>query len=337
MVEYQKFYDKWREATWTYESPFPVEYDPIIRYCAAIEDQNPYFLDPVFASKHKFEKVLCPPSFVWHFARPQVWPKSDFGIYRLQRDRLAWLGMASLHISDDMTWHAPVRVGDQLRAEYWISKIEKRPIPRDPQAVWLDHDRKIFNQRGELVNVSKSGFVYLRSPKEVGGAAALAQKPRARRPESVAPKPAHVLGPSSSWEDANQPGVALPDLEFKLTEKKFYEHVSAVQDWMPPHHSTEFATAWNYPAITLSAHYKRGLFCRLLTDVALPDGELHTFRADFREFDCLNDTIVVGGAVDRAYLKDGVGMVDLNMWIKNNNRGVSTRARATISLPRKSS
>ena len=43
------------------EALYPIEYEPIRRYCHAAGDSNPLFLDPEYARATAYGAVLCPP------------------------------------------------------------------------------------------------------------------------------------------------------------------------------------------------------------------------------------------------------------------------------------
>ena len=47
---------------------YPVEYEPIRRWCQMVEDDNPLFLNPEYAKKTKYEEVVCPPFAITLFS-----------------------------------------------------------------------------------------------------------------------------------------------------------------------------------------------------------------------------------------------------------------------------
>ena len=46
---------------------YPVEHDPIRRYCHAADITYPLFLDPEYAAQTPHERVVCPPLFIGYF------------------------------------------------------------------------------------------------------------------------------------------------------------------------------------------------------------------------------------------------------------------------------
>ena len=54
---------------------YPVEYDPIRRYCHMTGELNPLYLDPDAAARGPYGRVMCPPGFVVYCGSPAVTPK----------------------------------------------------------------------------------------------------------------------------------------------------------------------------------------------------------------------------------------------------------------------
>ena len=49
---------------------YPVEYEPIRRFCHMVEDTNPLFLDPHYADTTKYVSVIVPPVMTSAFSGP---------------------------------------------------------------------------------------------------------------------------------------------------------------------------------------------------------------------------------------------------------------------------
>ncbi|MBW1888123.1 MAG: MaoC family dehydratase N-terminal domain-containing protein [Deltaproteobacteria bacterium] len=148
---------------------YPLEYEPIRRYCLMIDDDNPLYLDPEFAKKTRYGGVVYPP-----FA--------PFGIM----DRGSPEKMANLEKSDDMImpptpgryfinmaqeweWFTPAIVGDRLTSKTRLGDVYIKPIRIDPKAFWVITETHISNQRDEKVCILKNILLCHRSPEEVAG------------------------------------------------------------------------------------------------------------------------------------------------------------------------
>ena len=53
---------------------YPVEYDPIRRFCHMTNDDNPLFLDPEYAKKSRFGDIIAPMTAVSLVTGNGIWP-----------------------------------------------------------------------------------------------------------------------------------------------------------------------------------------------------------------------------------------------------------------------
>lgn len=143
---------------------YPVEYDPIRRHCHMVDDDNPLFLDPDFAAGTSHGGVIAPPVLAGYFAGNGVWPSLDepnvMGDVPTRGERLINMNVA-------WEYHAPVRVGDWLSSESEVVDIFEKPIRLDPKAVWIVTERRIYNQRDELVATNRNTLLTHRRPEVV--------------------------------------------------------------------------------------------------------------------------------------------------------------------------
>ena len=151
------------------EGRYPVEHDPIRRYCHMIGDTNPLFLDPQFAAAGPHGAVVVPPSLVPYFAGKGPWPKTP----RPDRQAPSWTygiptpGDRGINMSTVWEYPAPVRVGDRLRAETRVSDVFCKAIRLDPEAVWIVTETDIWNQDGILVARGTNTVLSHRAPDKV--------------------------------------------------------------------------------------------------------------------------------------------------------------------------
>lgn len=135
---------------------YPVEYEPIRRYCQMVDNANPLFLDPDYARKTKYGGVISPPAMVPIFATtgamPNPWPPVDESQLPLAvLKEVPVRGSAVINMSQDLEFLKPVRVGDQLSAKERVVNIYEKSIRLDPKAIWVLTETAITNQRQEVV------------------------------------------------------------------------------------------------------------------------------------------------------------------------------------------
>jgi acyl dehydratase len=150
---------------------YPVEHDPIRRYCHMIGDMNPLFLDPEIASRGPHGRVIVPLPLVPYFAGNGPWPRRSEPGERKVAARFTYgvptPGDRGLNLSTAWSYLVPVGVGDHLRAEVVIDDIFMKPVRLDPAAVWIVTRTDISNQDAETVVQSRNTVLVHRSPTEV--------------------------------------------------------------------------------------------------------------------------------------------------------------------------
>ena len=144
---------------------YPVEHDPIRRHCHMVEDNNPLFIDPVYAAGTEHGTVLCPPSgwLALYFASLGPWPAAFEPLFPI----VPTPGKRIVNMSQDIEWFERIKIGDHLSVVRRIVDVYQKGIQIDPEAVWIVSDVDITNQRDELVCRIRNTFLTHRTPAEV--------------------------------------------------------------------------------------------------------------------------------------------------------------------------
>lgn len=145
---------------------YPVEYDPIRRFCHMTGDRNPLFLDPEYAKKTRFGSVICPPGLVHLFAGVG-WPTETINEF------LALIpapGDRPVNLTHEAEWFKPVRVGDQLYEKMHLVDVYMKPIKLDPKAFWFVFETIITNQDGDVVCIERTTRLRHRTPEQIAEA-----------------------------------------------------------------------------------------------------------------------------------------------------------------------
>lgn len=147
---------------------YPVEYDPIRRHSHMVDDNNPLFLDPIYAAATSHGAVLCPPSgwLALYFASLGPWPAAFEPLIPI----VPTPGKRIINMSQEVEWFARIKVGDRLSVRRRIADVFAKAISLDPDAVWIVAEITISNQRDETVCVVRNTLVTHRSPEEVAAA-----------------------------------------------------------------------------------------------------------------------------------------------------------------------
>lgn len=131
---------------------YPVERDPIRRYCHMVDDLNPRYL----------ERGECPPVLVDYFASAGPWPPAELDIISLVR-QIPTPGDRLVNLGHEFEWFHTVRVGDRLGAFHRIVAVEVRPTRLDPLSVWIrtrttfvDAERRVVAERLNQIMVHRT-------------------------------------------------------------------------------------------------------------------------------------------------------------------------------------
>jgi acyl dehydratase len=150
---------------------YPVEHDPIRRYCHMIGDTNPLFVDPEAAQRGPHGRVIAPLPLVPYFAGNGPWPRNAVPT---STPRFTYgvptPGDRGLNMGTAWSYLAAVGVGDRLRASVVIDDIYAKGVRLDPAAVWIVSRTDIFNQDDYLVVQTRNTLLVHRAKAEVDGA-----------------------------------------------------------------------------------------------------------------------------------------------------------------------
>jgi 3-oxo-4,17-pregnadiene-20-carboxyl-CoA hydratase beta subunit len=137
------------------------------------------------------------------------------------------------------------------------------------------------------------------------------------------------------WEDVSV-GEDVPGFSVQLDATAMVLQVSGSQDWNLVHHDTAFAQESGMSGIFYNTGWTTGMLGRLLTDWAGRSGWVEKLSFQMRGMNS-------SGAMVRAYAKvtdkrreDSKTLVDLDIFLENDQVGVTTPGRATVRLPSRS-
>jgi acyl dehydratase len=150
---------------------YPVEHDPIRRHEHMCYGKNPLFIDPQYGRQSKYGDNIAPGVMADYFAGDGTWPNWNGGdslpVRRDSKLDVPTLGDRAINLSTSWEFLKPIKVGDRLWSEPSIADVFIKPIRLDPKAVWVINETRIYNQRDELVAISRNTGLRHREPHEV--------------------------------------------------------------------------------------------------------------------------------------------------------------------------
>lgn len=136
------------------------------------------------------------------------------------------------------------------------------------------------------------------------------------------------------WEDVRV-GDELPGFSMKLDWTTMALQVSGSQDWSPVHHDFDFARDSGMQGIFYNTGWTAGALGRLLSDWAGPTGWVERLGFQMRGMNGNGVVVRAHGKVTGLRLENGKALVDLDVFIENDQVGVTTPGKATIRLPQR--
>jgi len=144
---------------------YPVEYDPIRRYCHSTGDENPLYLDPDYGKKSRFGGTPVPMCGVHLSGGNGIWPpKAETG---QGLPPVPTLGQSAINLTTEWEFLKPVLVGDHLSTSQKIEDVYIKPIRLDPLAFWRVTANVYRNSANEVVAIHRNIGLAHRKPDEV--------------------------------------------------------------------------------------------------------------------------------------------------------------------------
>ncbi len=143
---------------------YPVEYEPIRRWCHMVNCLNPLYLDEEYAKKTKWGGVICPPFMIASFARrtpstisasgPEIdWPPAR-PAEEEERIQPPAAGNHGIAMGGETEFLKVVRIGDRIGFNQRLVDVYIKKIRIDPEAFWIATDTIYVNQYLETVAIS---------------------------------------------------------------------------------------------------------------------------------------------------------------------------------------
>ena len=127
----------------------------ILRFCYAVGDLNPLYLDEEFAKRTSFGWTVAPPMF---FDIPTL---PEYPLGRLKDDGLPQTGLGpplkstrAMAGGNEVEFFKPIRVGDRITRVSKIAEIYEKE-GRSGTLVFTVYEHRYSNQDGDLVAVER--------------------------------------------------------------------------------------------------------------------------------------------------------------------------------------
>jgi len=139
-------------------SEYPMEYEPLRRYCMMVDDKNPLFQSPEFAKTTKYGEVISPPF------TPSGIMEKNLPFFEVMPPRP---GPFLINLSQEWELMKPIKVGDRISSQATLADAYTKPIKLDPKAMCIVFETEVTNQNDETVCIYRNILLSHRSPSQV--------------------------------------------------------------------------------------------------------------------------------------------------------------------------
>ena len=143
---------------------YPIEYEPLRRYCHMVDDENPLFFDPEYAKNTKYGSVIMPPfALMMYLGHSSMWPSKEVVSLIMPPTP----GSNYINMAQEWELLKPIHVGDHITFKTRLADVYMKSISIDPKAFWVVNELTFKNQSGEVVAIIRNRILVHRSPEEV--------------------------------------------------------------------------------------------------------------------------------------------------------------------------
>ena len=175
LAEAKKWIGRETKLVW---GRYPVEREPIRRWCHMVKCNNPLYLDDGYAKKTKWGGIICPPLMIPIFGHlrygpsssgPETdWPPLKEGEEEESANILPpTAGKSAINLGGPIEFLKVVRLGDRIGHKEKLVDVYTKPIRFDPEAFWIATETIYVNQHMDTIANVQNSLIKHRSPEEI--------------------------------------------------------------------------------------------------------------------------------------------------------------------------
>lgn len=138
------------------------------------------------------------------------------------------------------------------------------------------------------------------------------------------------------FEDV-QIGQEIPNVvKGPMTTAHIMRWSASMENWHRIHYDRVYAIEHDkLPDVLVAGSWKQHILMQLVQDWVGLEGWAWKVDFQFRDMDLPGDKIIAWGKVTKKYEKQGMGMVELEIGLRNSRNIDSTKGTALVALPQK--
>ena len=321
-----------RKNAW-WEPPEPVTRSEVRRFAEATLNPGPLHLDEGYAARSRWGGVVAPPTYV---IRP---PYGGIAIHgpSARTFRVDIPGAPrGVNAGNEVEVFRPVRVGDIVRQRTRLAEVQEK-TGRSGPFVLIVVETVYVDGQGEVLALARQE--HIRLPPREGG--------EERRQPAEGPLPASSVRDGRHAPDVRygarplafdevEVGTELPPNAYgPVTSEMVVRFSAAVENYEALHHDFLWCREHGFPNVLINGPLKQGLLGTYLAQLAGEEGFVRRLRASHRGMDFPGYELTVRGVVTHKEVgPDGLGSVELDVWVENQAGERTCPGSATLVLPR---
>jgi acyl dehydratase len=131
-------------------------------------------------------------------------------------------------------------------------------------------------------------------------------------------------------------GYELPDLVKHPDNRQLVMYAGASQDFVAIHYDLNVAKEAGHPNVIIHGALKSAWLAELVTGWIGSEGQLIELDVSYRAIDFPGDTVTCVGKITNTWIEEGVGLVEIEIGLRNSEGVISTPGSALVSLPSRS-
>lgn len=301
----------------------------------------PLYTDDDIARAHGYRMAVAPSAMIPLWTMPAYWRPGDpplFSPGKAQRDGGTNMAVPKVYSStvnaaSEVEYYDSVYPGDRLQSVVKLTDVKERET-RLGIGAFLTFETRIERLSGELVALRRNtSFQYDKRTEGGSGARDKEDSSSAEIAGSDAVENVDIDWSRQITWDEVQVGDELPSYNLWLNYQRIVMSVATDRMFSGIHHDRDYAHAQGLDDIifnTRGYEYMLEIFLRRWIGL---DGQLRKF-GPFRMVSNGHpgDTLVCGARVSSTEVKDGAGLVELELWVDSPRRRAA-QGEAVVSLP----
>jgi acyl dehydratase len=134
------------------------------------------------------------------------------------------------------------------------------------------------------------------------------------------------------FEDV-EPDQEIPSLAKRCDSRQLVLWAAASGDFYQIHYDQEYARSVGLPGLVVHGALKHAFLGHLLHQWVAPAGRVVRFGCSYRGLDYPDQDLRCRGRVRRKYQEDGANLVELEVWVEQEDGTVTTPGSALVALP----